>query len=278
MTRETVIVAIIGTHARWDNVRQIELALARQSVSPARIVVVCTSGIGDRRDLKYSDLINLSWNAGVWFRFHVCWQFPEATHYAIFDDDTIPGEVWFENCLTTLEATGGGIAGASGVVFLRGGRDPREYYGAAAKSPYITPVDIVGHCWFFSRDILEFAYGDFYRLAKVNGCSPQRFALAGEDYWISAAARQKWLCDESTRRTRVPETLWGGVYVPPHRYEVKDEWGSLKPELGAKQGALYLIPESEQWKEIVHEEMKRMGWRTIYEYTNSVRAANQIRP
>ena len=52
-------------------------------------------------------------NLGVWSRFAFALNC-QSDYICVFDDDTIPGEKWFENCLETM-GTNEGILGSAGV-------------------------------------------------------------------------------------------------------------------------------------------------------------------
>jgi GT2 family glycosyltransferase len=54
-------------------------------------------------------------NLGVWARF--AYALNASTEYVcIFDDDTIPGNRWLENCLNTIQ-THNGLLGTAGIRF-----------------------------------------------------------------------------------------------------------------------------------------------------------------
>jgi hypothetical protein len=54
-------------------------------------------------------------NFGVWARFAYALN-AQSEYVCIFDDDTIPGKKWFENCLSTIEKHDG-LLGTIGVLF-----------------------------------------------------------------------------------------------------------------------------------------------------------------
>ncbi len=77
---------------------------------------------------------------------------------AIFDDDTVPGSKWFSNCLKT-HSTHPGILGSAGVIL----KDSKYYMkhdrcGWPTHNSNVTPVDLVGHAWFFERDWLQYLW------------------------------------------------------------------------------------------------------------------------
>ena len=161
---------------------------------------------------KYTDLAISSNNAnyGVWARFAFALN-TTSEYICVLDDDTIPSEKWFENCIHCIENENNGLYGTIGVIF--NDLDYRSYirHGWANPKEETKEVDIVGHSWFFHRDLL----GAFWRESTVPVSH-----LCGEDMHFSYAI-QKYL-DLKT-------------YVPPHPKDDKSLWGS-DPELANRFG------------------------------------------
>lgn len=150
-------------------------------------------------------------NLGVWARF--AYALNARTEYVcLFDDDTIPGRRWLENCRETIRETPG-LLGTIGVIFeTRTGYHPMRRVGWDNPNERTTRVDIVGHCWFFRREWLS----AFWR--ELPG--PDHPLIVGEDIHFSAML-QKYL--------RL------GTYVPPHPEADRDLWGS-RPDFAWKVG------------------------------------------
>jgi len=155
-----------------------------------------------KKQLIFADC---NYNLGVWSRFAYALN-SKADYICVLDDDTIPGENWIQNCLDTMEKTPG-LLGTVGVLFgdkhyswqkLRrvGWCDPNE---ETAK------VDIVGHSWFFPRELLSVLWRE---LPHVD-IPP----IVGEDIHFSHMI-QKYT-DFAT-------------YVPPHPKDDLSMWGSTK--------------------------------------------------
>ena len=106
-----------------------------------------------------------------------------SEYICVLDDDTIPSEKWFENCIHCIENENNGLYGTIGVIF--NDLDYRSYirHGWANPNEETKEVDIVGHSWFFHRDLL----GAFWRESKVPVSH-----LCGEDMHFSYAI-QKYL-------------------------------------------------------------------------------------
>jgi len=130
----------------------------------------------------------------------------ETEHIAIFDDDTIPGSRWLENCLNTME-THEGILGSAGVILQGSTYNPHQRCGWPTHNPETTQVDLVGHAWFFKRDWLKYLWAE-----------PPITWDNGEDMQFSYAAQK-----------------YGNIntYCPPHPPDDKELHGSiLGNELG----------------------------------------------
>lgn len=81
----------------------------------------------------------------------------KTEYVAIFDDDTIPGNKWFENCLDTIQKVDG-ILGSAGVILNSSQYMNHERCGWPTENKDITQVDLVGHAWFFRRDWLKYLW------------------------------------------------------------------------------------------------------------------------
>jgi len=160
-----------------------------------------------------------NYNYGVWARF--AYALNARTDYVcVLDDDTIPGSKWIENCVNTYE-THPGLLGGIGLRFKnsnyeldttpdgkywRCGWDswsPQNNIVGNVEEP--TQVDIVGHSWFFARDLLSV----FWREIPSREWS----MLCGEDMHFSAML-QKYT-DLKT-------------WIPPHPSNDTSMWSSLK--------------------------------------------------
>jgi len=151
--------------------------------------------------------VDCNQNLGVWARFALALNC-RSDYIAIFDDDTIPGTKWIENCLNTYK-THPGLLGTVGVIF--GDKyytwNKVERLGWCKPNETVEKVDIVGHCWFFHRDLLPVFWRE---LPPTN-----QFPIVGEDIHF-AKMIQKYTNQ--------------GVYVPPHPKDNLEMWGSIKGE------------------------------------------------
>lgn len=179
-------------------------------------------------------------NFGVWSRFSYALN-TRTNWVCIFDDDTIPGTQWIENCINTHEKNPG-LLGTIGVIFKpNSSYDIKTRIGWDNPNDETTKVDIVGHSWFFHRDLLS----TFWReLPPID----HNF-IVGEDIHFSHMI-QKY--------TNL------GTYVPPHPKTNYQMWGSLKGwQLGADAAATAPkgIPLMYEWM----DKAKREGFKVIEE-------------
>jgi hypothetical protein len=162
-------------------------------------------------------------------------------YVCIFDDDTIPGPRWFENCLETIDRYHG-LVGAAGVVFPSRMRRPCLYFGWRAPGREVRRVDIVGHCWFLRRDWLRW-------LALEP--RPAGVTTAGEDYHVSVALQKH---------------LGLASYTAPHPEDDLSRWGSTAGcECGDDRNALWRREGEEGKRRLVHDFYRAAGWKLLCE-------------
>lgn len=217
MGKKTITVVLNGY--KRQNLREQVEAIKRQSVPVQEIFYWQNTVPGFNYDEETYSELNAAlsnYNYGVWARF--AYALNARTDYVcVFDDDTIPGTRWLENCLNTYE-THPGLLGGIGLRFknsnyeldfLPDGKAARfgwdNHPDLAGNNLEPVEVDIVGHSWFFARDLLSI----FWR--ELPG--PQWSMQVGEDIHFSHML-QKYT-DLKT-------------YVPPHPSSDTSLWSSLK--------------------------------------------------
>lgn len=206
------ITAVLNGYKRGKHLKAQLEAVQKQSVSPVAIMLWQNAGETFDADLTCQTVhASCNQNLGVWARFAFALN-ANSEFVCVFDDDTIPGPRWFENCLRTISVHNG-LLGTVGVRFhTTAGYFPCARVGWCAPSENVERVDIVGHAWFFRRDWLSV----FWR--ELPGINHPR--LVGEDIHFSYML-QKFL--------RL------NTYVPPHPPSRMDLWGS-QPQSGMSIG------------------------------------------
>jgi len=153
------------------------------------------------------------------FKFHARFALPllcDTEYVAIFDDDTMPGERWLENCVDTSKRNNS-IVLARGLSVEPGFEDQEEQcliaIGDGHPIEQEIEVDLGGHCWFFKTEWCKYMWRD-------RPCTWDN----GEDIHFSAACK-----------------IYGGIrsFVPAMPAQDKSLWGDLELHLGTDQHATW---------------------------------------
>lgn len=225
------ITVILTVYRRPHTLIQQLQAIQNQTIKPKEIFIWKNSYPGIElpdipNNLKENvSIIDSKKNFGVWARFAVG-LLANTTYIAVFDDDTIPGCKWFENCMSSMKIREG-LMGSIGLVFHaddywqyhRVGWDERN----KCNNKDMQEVDIVGHAWFFKREWLC----DLWSFAP----DYTKFLTHGEDIAFSAFLQRKGI-----------PTL-----VPPHPPGEWDLFGShphLAWQYGSEEVGIWNKPES----------------------------------
>ena len=156
---ETEITAIVNVFRRGHVLdSQIE-AIKNQSIPP-KCIFILNNGNKEIDLTKYKNdslfkVFDNNFNSGVWSRFIIS-VLADTKYVCIFDDDTIPGNNWFMNCVNSMNQREA-LYGTIGVIF----KDENKYvglkrYGWGGNNNSIMPVDIVGHSWFFKKEWMSY--------------------------------------------------------------------------------------------------------------------------
>ena len=228
------ITVILNCYKRPEYLKEQIESIENQTIKPKEIWIWYNNP-EDREQIDLSEefgdykIINSNHN----FKFHgrfALGLLAQTEYVVFFDDDTIPGPRWFENCFNTLEKTGDAILGTAGVLF--NGEKNDYNYSRHDKIGWnglnydlITKVDLVGHSWFMKKSNLKYL---FYE-------EPMTWDN-GEDIQLSYLALK-----------------YGGIetYVPPHPPENQELWGSMK-----ETGWTYGTDESASWKKGSHLDLR----------------------
>jgi hypothetical protein len=253
-----MITAILNGYRRAANLdRQIE-ALERQTIRPTEILIWHNHpGEGHAFNLgvsQHSKSAYCTVNLGVWARF--AYALNARTEFiGMFDDDTIPGPRWFENCQSIMNRQEA-LLGAVGLLYenpppansadVSYDNKFTRYGWADVNNEQAIEVDLVGHAWFFRRSWLS----TFWRELP----DPDH-QLCGEDMHFSFML-QKYL--------GIP------TIVPPHPPGQRGLWGSTEGTLGIDTHSLWLtnVPDASgtafrQALDHVFIVQRKKGWRLV---------------
>jgi GT2 family glycosyltransferase len=241
------ITVILNAYRRPQYLEEQFNAVFNQSIKPDKIYL----WYNKHEDTKITlpDIIKKNcittvsnYNFGVWARFAYALN-AKTKYVCIFDDDTIPGSQWLENCLKTID-THRGLLGTYGFIFkkrhfsLETSFQQVERYGWIAPHEETLQVDIVGHAWFFEREWLSYYWREL---------PPINFFYGGEDMHFSYIL-QKY--------------LKLNTYIPPHPKNNKNLWGSLKGQeygSGIEATSGFAVPEMYSY----YNHILKNGFKTI---------------
>ena len=247
---------VLNLYKRPENLhKQIE-SIKRQSLRPKEILlyqdaVRSTGDIAVRipSDIEASiDVIEIGReNKGVWERFRFAEKRAVSKYICVFDDDTIPGKRWLENCHYQIMHNEG-LYGTIGIVLLKergypfGDKESYFRVGWDGNLNQTVEVDFVGHSWFFKKEWLK-------ELLKAPEYIQQK--VAGEDIGFSYQLQRIGI----------------KTYVPPHPYHQYDYFGSIPEhaiELGqAKEPLSFDTSNLNSMSDIVIY-LQKEGWRPLF--------------
>jgi hypothetical protein len=208
---ESNITAIVNIFRRGYILDQQINAIRNQSIPPKSIIIWNNGNknidLSKYKNDSFFKVFDCNYNSGVWSRFIIS-QLADTEYICIFDDDTIPGNNWFKNCMDSMKQKEA-LYGTIGVVFKDSGKyDVYRRYGwdsnKFGNNEIAKPVDIVGHSWFFKKEWISYFTRD---QPKVN----EHFCV-GEDIYFSFML-QKYANI--------------ATYVPPHPMNDISLFGSL---------------------------------------------------
>lgn len=234
----------------WRRPQYLEEQVERilnQTVHPKEIILWYNApprklGIFERKHLvsfkndKYVKKIMCDYNFGIIPRFTLA-SCLESEYVCIFDDDTMPGERWFENCLNYVDSTQA-LCGTIGLRYLSKTdlQTEKPRMGWEGMNEKLEYVDLVGHSWFFRREWAKYFWDE----------DPVSYTF-GEDIHFCAMLQRHGI------RTA----------CPPHPQSDKSLWGSVKPERGVDKVAISCSSnKSEEFWQVVKHEIEQ-GYKPI---------------
>jgi len=209
-----MITVILNGYRRPEYLNEQLEAIQNQTVEPTEILLWYNHPGDDSINYDIGSKIPTAYcnhNFGVWARFYYALN-AKNPFVCVFDDDTIPGRKWLENCMNTMETTPG-LLGTVGLKYFGEGKhynDGYTRYGWCNPENTRTTVevDFVGHSWFFKKEWLPIMFTEL---------PDPKYKNCGEDMHFSFMLQ------------KYGRTYQGiNTYVPPHPPEDREMWGSLK--------------------------------------------------
>lgn len=207
-----MITVILNIYKRPEYLKHQIESINNQTIKPSEILIWNNKP----EDTPQEDLLGLNYKvvqSNHNFKFHgrfALGLLAQTEYVAFFDDDTIPGNRWFQNCIDTIKNGYDGILGSAGIL-LQGNRyNPHQKVGwNGLRSENTIEVDLVGHAWFMKKDYLRYLWYE-EPISWDNG----------EDIQLSYQAQK-----------------YGNIktFVPPHPSNDQSLWGSMN-ETGSKYG------------------------------------------
>jgi glycosyltransferase involved in cell wall biosynthesis len=255
-----MITVILNGYKRAENLNEQLEALQNQTLPPDEILFWYNNP-GDNDLINYDIGTEIAgaycnYNFGVWARFAFAFM-AKGDYVCIFDDDTIPGKKWLENCMNTMKENEG-LLGTVGLIYPQPlPPEQSSYYEHymrvgwpdGGNNKHTLEVDLVGHSWFFKKEWLSHMWREIPN-PKYNTC--------GEDMHFSYMLQK-----------------YAGIktYVPPHPNDDKEMWGSIKgSQYGGDANSLWEsnqrsvegVPFRALMNEYFHNQRLK-GWKLVYE-------------
>jgi Glycosyl transferase family 2 len=236
-TESASVTAILTSWKRpWYLPMQIA-SLRAQTTPPAEIWVWADTCDENRHfahaSLPVDRVFRNAGNSGVYGRF-AAGLLARTRYVVIFDDDTIPGRRYLENCLDTMRASNGIIA-ECGVVFTSATYRGCERYGWDRRTTEVRRVDVGCHSWFLERQWIAYLW-----------LEPPFDWGNGEDMRLSYLSQK-----------------YGGIVTYTPAQPTDDLCGSLFPHLGIDTVALSAGEEHYRLRTAQLVEQLGRGWQTV---------------
>lgn len=234
--------------------KQLE-AIEKQTIKPCEILLfqdhiensgyIVTLDEGTKK--RFADVHICSKNVGVWDRFDYAYNKANGEYVCIFDDDTIPGNRWFENCYIHMLQKEG-IYVTLGIEMDKETEYPCKggFYRVGWDNPNqeSIEVDFGGHAWFVKKEYLKCMADKDLEFKKNN-------KYVGEDVWLS----YKNLKDSDVH-----------TIVPEHVDFALNFWGSI-PQIAYQAGtdscAISLDEENGKNKHEIIKALEQTGWNRV---------------
>lgn len=245
------VTCVLNMYKRPESIVKQFDALSKQTLKPKSVILYqdgisknYSINLNDDFTYKFDEYKKAAENTGVWQRFIFAREKVKTPYVCVFDDDTIPGDRWLENCHSQMMEQEG-IYGTNCIMMTNdhsyplGGHFSLGWKGPVSKR---FEVDFVGHSWFFPKKCLDYMLEGTEKF--------QNMKYVGEDMCISFKSKEHGV----------------KTFVPPHPANNLSFWGSL-PKYGYKIGtsmeALSVNFNNLQKMQDAIKSFKDDGWRPV---------------
>ena len=236
------ITTILQIYKRPEYLQEQINAVLNQTLKSDKLIIVHNEGDAIFDNIVYPENTQFIY-ATPNMKFHLRFAIGllmNTEYVAFFDDDTIPGENWYKNCIETISKHEC-ICGTNGRIVDRE-NNTQIGVGWGTQNEIEKEVDFVGHAWFLRKKHLKYMWYD--DTIEYNN---------GEDIQLSANAQ-----------------IFGNIptYVPPHPISDKTLWGSGKDAMkyGTDSVASYIVnPTHNVERYTLFHEYLQKGWKLVLE-------------
>ncbi len=159
---EESITVVLNCYKRPEYLREQVEAIRNQTKKPTQIWLWINAAKENKKfnpyQMGFDKVFKSDTNCKYHGRFAVA-LLAQTDYVAFFDDDTIPGDMWFENCLETMKETPG-ILGGAGCILHSRLYFQHQRMGWPVNNPVTMEVDLVGHAWFMKREHLNYIWAE----------------------------------------------------------------------------------------------------------------------
>ncbi|MBA3074296.1 MAG: glycosyltransferase family 2 protein, partial [Anaerolineae bacterium] len=201
---------VLTLYRRPERLEEQLNAIEAQTLRPKEILLFQDAAkspieLDEKLKSRFDNIIRVEKNVGVWGRFSGG-LLAKSKYVCFFDDDTIPGKRWLENCHTQMQKRKG-LYGTIGIDSWNLRNYPYKSYkrwGWENGCESTKEVDFVGHSWFLEKDWLGAIW--------INSSRFYAFKNVAEDAFLSYSLKK---------------LLKIKTFVPPHPKNCLDLFGSI---------------------------------------------------
>ncbi len=213
------ITVVLTLYKRPEVLERQYKAVRQQTLYPAEIILF-QDQIKDGKRVKMNDTVKslfdqvkiASENVGVWGRFEYARDCANSPYVCLFDDDTIPGERWLENCHFHMQNKLA-IYSTLGISLIKSKGYPYNGFyriGWSSANKRCEEVDFAGHAWFIKKEWISWMF--------ENTTKYQGIRYAAEDMCLSVKAKEHNIPTIILPHPRKDKSLWGSQYECALKY------------------------------------------------------------